>query len=369
MSTPTEELEFDVGQAEASAAEAECFAERVLGILNDGALCLMLSIGHRTGLLDAMRLTPPATAKELADRAGLQVRYVREWLGAMAAGGIIRFDPATMRYWLPPEHAIVLTRAAAAENMAVFAQYIALIGSVEDDIVRCFREGGGVPYARYAAFHEAIAEIRCQSGLPSFDTLVLRLAPDLSRRLTEGAKLLDLGCGRGPIVTSLARTFPNSVFTGIDTSDEAIDAARGEASRQDLQNVTFFAADVEDFERWVEPSSYDAVTTFDIGYDPWPVNVMCGIHRALRNDGVFLLRVIKWASYKHENVRHALGTFLYTTSCLHSMAVSPALNGDGLAAMWGERKTLECLRDVGFRSIEMYELPQDMMSNWYIARK
>lgn len=69
--------------------------------------------------------------------------------------------------WLPPEHAIALTTAAATDNMAVVAQYIALIGRVEDEIVRCFKDGVGVPYARYAAFHEAIAEIRCQAVLPS----------------------------------------------------------------------------------------------------------------------------------------------------------------------------------------------------------
>jgi hypothetical protein len=125
--------------------KAETFAGRLLGALNDGALCLMASIGHRTGLFDAMRDQPPQTSDEIASRAGLNERYVREWLGAMVTSGVISVDPESIRYHLPPEHAAYLTRAAGADNLAVFAQYVPLLGNVEDDIVECFKDGGGVP--------------------------------------------------------------------------------------------------------------------------------------------------------------------------------------------------------------------------------
>jgi hypothetical protein len=68
-------------------AKAEAFAGRFMTVLNDGALCLMTSVGHRTGLFDAMRAMPPSTSAEIATRAGLNERYVREWLGAMTTGG------------------------------------------------------------------------------------------------------------------------------------------------------------------------------------------------------------------------------------------------------------------------------------------
>ena len=123
--------------------KADAFVGGFLSALNHGALCLMTSVGHRTGLFDTMSDLPPSTADAIAKKAGLNERYVREWLGAMVTGGVIEVEPSTGRYLLPAEHAAVLTRASAADNMAVFSQYIAVMGSVEDDIVECFFKGGG----------------------------------------------------------------------------------------------------------------------------------------------------------------------------------------------------------------------------------
>jgi hypothetical protein len=109
----------------------------------------MASIGHRTGLFDTMSGLLPSTSEEIAKKAGLNERYVREWLGAMVTARVLDVDPTSTQYVLPPEHAAFLTRAAAADNVAVFAQYIALMGSVEDDIVECFKKGGGVAYEKF----------------------------------------------------------------------------------------------------------------------------------------------------------------------------------------------------------------------------
>ncbi|HVO91332.1 MAG TPA: hypothetical protein VMT22_00740, partial [Terriglobales bacterium] len=138
--------------------KSAAFADRLLDTLNRGALCLMISVGHRTGLFDAMRDLPPSTPAEVAARAGLNERYVREWLGAMATGRVIEIDPSGQRFFLPAEHAAYLARAAGADNIGVFAQYIAVLGAVEDDIVECFKRGGGVPYGRFPRFHEVMAE-------------------------------------------------------------------------------------------------------------------------------------------------------------------------------------------------------------------
>src|SRR5919201_3716671 len=124
MSTSKTRTEFDP-------AKAEAFADRVLTTLNDGSLCLMISVGHRTGLFDVLSTLPPATSEEIASHAGLHERYVREWLGAMVTAGGVEVDPATSRFVLPAEHAAFLTRAVVADNLAVFAQYIALLGGVE----------------------------------------------------------------------------------------------------------------------------------------------------------------------------------------------------------------------------------------------
>ncbi|MBP7610394.1 MAG: hypothetical protein KA760_12915, partial [Steroidobacteraceae bacterium] len=107
-----------------NAERSEAFARRLLDILNDGALAVMISLGHRTGLFDTLRDLPPSTSEEIADAAGLNERYVREWLGAMLAGRIIECDEDGARFSLPPERAASLTRQATPDNIAVFAQYI-----------------------------------------------------------------------------------------------------------------------------------------------------------------------------------------------------------------------------------------------------
>jgi 2-polyprenyl-3-methyl-5-hydroxy-6-metoxy-1,4-benzoquinol methylase len=352
------------------ARKAEAFGGLVLNALNGGAFCLMASVGHRTGLFDAMRQQPPMTSAAIAARAGLDERYVREWLGAMVTFGAVSVDPAGPAFSLPPEHAASLTRAAAADNIAVFAQYVALLGGVEDDVVECFRRGGGVPYERFPRFHAVMAEDSGQSVLSSLEAHILPLVPGLVERLSGGIRMLDVGCGRGRILIRLASLFPGSRFVGIDLSPDAIGSARDEASGAGLTNVDFVAADLSDFDAQAEPASFDFVTTFDAVHDQAkPLNVLKGIHRALRADGLYLMQDIKGSTDVSKNIGHPLGTFLYTISCMHCMTVSLAQGGEGLGAMWGEEKTRECLARAGFRSVVKHELAHDIQNNWYVITK
>jgi ubiquinone/menaquinone biosynthesis C-methylase UbiE len=354
----------------ADTAKAQAFAERLLTILNDGAVSLMISIGHRTGLLDAMRDAAPSSSAEIAARAGLSERYVREWLGAMVTGRIVNIDPARNRFSLPPEHAAFLTRAAGADNIGVFAQYIALLGSVEDEIVECFKKGGGVPYARFPRFHEVMAEDSGQSVLSSLESHILPLVPGLREKLTSGIHVLDLGCGRGRIINRLAELYPKSRFTGMDLSSEAVLSAWAEAAQKKLRNIEFIVTDLSHFDESAEVESFDLIATFDAIHDQAkPLNVLRGIHRALRSDGVYLMQDIKGSSDIHNNMDHPLGPALYTISCMHCMTVSLAQNGEGLGAMWGEEKTREYLAKAGFHAVEKKELAHDIQNNWYVVRK
>jgi 2-polyprenyl-3-methyl-5-hydroxy-6-metoxy-1,4-benzoquinol methylase len=351
-------------------AKAEAFASRFLTALNNGALCLMVSVGHRTGLFDVMSQSAPATSEEIAARAGLHERYVREWLGAMVTAEVVTIDPATMRCSLPAEHAAFLTRRAAADNMAVFAQYVGILGAVEDDIVDCFKRGGGVPYEKFGRFHEVMAEDSGQSVLSSLETHILPLVPGLTGRLGTGIRVLDVGCGRGRIVNRLAELYPHSTFVGMDLSRDAVAFAAGEASTKGLTNVEFVAVDLSNFDETGEPESFDVITTFDAIHDQArPLNVLKGIHRALKPDGTYLMQDISGTSHMHEDIRHPIGTFLYTVSCMHCMTVSLAQGGEGLGAMWGEEKTREYLLRAGFRSITTHRLAHDIQNNWYVVLK
>jgi ubiquinone/menaquinone biosynthesis C-methylase UbiE len=359
-----------VSPAAFDTSAAEAFGSRLLSALNDGALCLMLSIGHQTGLFDVMRERPASTSAELAGAAGLNERYVREWLGAMVTARVVSIDPATGRCTLPPEHAAFLTRATGADNLAFYARYIATLGGVEPDILQCFREGGGVPYSRFPTFHAVMEEDSGQSVLAALETHVLPLVPGLADRLAAGIDVLDLGCGRARVIRKLASLFPNSRFTGIDLSDEAIAHARERSREEGLTNVTFVQADLRNYDETAEPEAYDWITTFDAVHDqPAPLNLLRGIHRALRPDGVYLMQDIKASSHMHENLDHPIGTLLYTVSCLHCMTVSLAQGGEGLGAMWGEQKTCEYVDRAGFHSVEKHELAHDLQNNWYVIRK
>ena len=345
----------------------EDFAEKMIDVLNHGALSLMLSIGHRTGLFDAMDGLPPSTSAEIAQAAGLNERYVREWLGAMVTGGIVACDPEGPRYRLPREHGAVLTRAATPDNIAVFAQYIPLLGSVEDKIIDCFHNGGGVPYSEYTSFHDVMAEDSGQTVVAALIDHILPLAPGLPGALEQGIEVLDVGCGSGRALVLMAGTYPNSRFTGYDLSDEAIARGRAQAERAGLTNLHFEQRDLTEFE---PETRYDLITAFDAIHDQArPDKVLAGIARALRPGGTFLMQDIAGSSHVHNNVDHPVGPLLYTISCMHCMSVSLAQGGAGLGAMWGEEKACEMLRDAGFDAVAVKKLSHDFQNNFYIVSR
>jgi 2-polyprenyl-3-methyl-5-hydroxy-6-metoxy-1,4-benzoquinol methylase len=254
--------------------------------------------------------------------------------------------------------------------MTVVSQFFAGLGSVEDQIVQCFRTGGGVPYSRFPRFHEVMAEDSSQSVLSSLEPHVLPLVPGLTDALQRGIRVLDVGCGRGLIMIRLAELYPSSRIVGIDLSADAIAFARVETARRGLRNVEFDVRDASDFDATAERDVFDVITTFDAIHDQArPLNVLQGIHRALKPAGVYLMQDINGTGRLHEDVEHPFGTLLYTISCLHCMTVSLAQGGEGLGAMWGAAKAHEYLRAAGFRSIETHRLAHDVMNNWYVVRK
>lgn len=341
------------------------FAQRVLGILNQGALALMLSIGHRAGIFDAMRRLGFATSRELADEAGLAERYVREWLGAMATGGIVEYEPRSGAFRLPPEHAAVLTREAR-QNLAATAQWIPLLAGVEDEVLSCFERGGGVPYASYERFHQVMAEDSDQTTVAALADSIVPLVPGLRERLEGGIDVLDVGCGSGGVVHELARLFPRSRFTGYELSAGAVAEARTAALDLGLRNVHFEVRDVADLEL---RETFDLVTAFDAIHDQArPDSVLRAIGRALRPGGVFLMQEIRGSSRIEEDAKLPLAPFFYTVSCLHCMTVSLAQGGAGLGAMWGVETASRMLDAAGFAQVEVRTLPRDLLNQYYVAR-
>lgn len=351
----------------------EEFGEKLVSILNHGSLALMLSIGHRTGLLDAMsRLDAPATSVGIAKAANLNERYVREWLGAMATGGIVTVEGMNggTRYHLPRQHAALLTRDAGADNFATVMQYMSVLGGVEDEIVECFKKGGGVPYTSYKRFHDVMAEESGQTaGFGLFDH-VLPLVPGLLDALTSGIDVADLGCGRGRTLIMMARAYPNSTFTGYDLSQDAVAAARALAAEFGLKNIQFVQRDLTTWDDDAPAEAFDLVTTFDAVHDQArPDRMLRGIQRSLKPDGTYLMQDIKASSEVANNAGNPLAPFIYTISCMHCMTVSLAQGGMGLGAAWGKELAVKMLRDAGFKSVSIKTLNHDIVNYYYIVTK
>jgi SAM-dependent methyltransferase len=350
-------------------SRAEAFAERMLDILNSAAIAVMMSVGHRTRVLDKLAELGTSTSGELAEAAGLNERYVREWLGSMTTGRVVEYEPATGRYRLPPEHASWLTRAASPDNLAVEAQWITTLSAVEDDIVECFEKGGGVPYERFSRFHEVMAEESAQTVLSVLFSHILPLVAGAEEMLESGISALDLGCGRGRALLMLAERFPASTFLGYDLSTEAVSYASEQATTRALDNVRFEARDLSTFDVDAEPESFELVMTFDAVHDQArPLAMLKGIRRALTADGVYLMQDIQGSSHVHENVDHPGGPLLYMISCMHCMTVSLAQGGDGLGAMWGEQKARELLAEAGFGSVDVQLLEHDPFNAYFVVR-
>ncbi len=349
------------------AARAEAFLDRVAGLVNDGAIATMISIGHRTGLFDTLAELPPATSAEIAEEAALAERYVREWLAVMVTGRIIDYDPARGTYRLPPEHAASLTRGGALGNMAVYAQHVALLGQVQDRLLACFETGAGTRYEDYPCFHHMMAEDSGQTVTAGLFDHILPLVPGLAARLEAGIDVLDAGCGQGSALIALAERYPRSRFTGYDLGEDAIVHAAEVARRAGLGNVRFETRDLSGYD---ERARFDLITSFDAVHDQKdPAGLIRGLHGALRPGGIYLMQDIGGSARLENNLDFPMAAFLYAISCAHCTPVSLGQGGAGLGTMWGWETAEAMLRDAGFAEVSRHVLPHDPMNVWFVARR
>ncbi len=337
----------------------------MLGVINSASTALGLSIGHRLGLFDTMAGLEPSTSEQIAAAAGLQERYVREWLNGMVVAKVVEYEPNAQAYQLPAEHAAV-TRAAGPGNIANFAQFIPLLSSVEGELMDAFRDGGGVPYSSYTAFHGLMHENSAARFDHNLVETQIPLVEGIVPKLEAGIAVADMGCGSGHAMNLMAQAWPNSQFTGHDFSEQPINAAREEAAAMGLANASFELTDVANLPG---ENLYDLVTTFDAVHDQAdPAGLLASIARVLKPDGTYLCADIAASSYVHENMDHMTGPFFYTVSLFHCMTVSLALDGDGLGAMWGEQQALQMLADAGFAKVDVKQVEGDIFNNYYLAR-
>ncbi|WP_024877592.1 class I SAM-dependent methyltransferase [Saccharomonospora piscinae] len=348
------------------AERAERFAEHLMELTTGGMLSHLIGIGHRTGLFDALA-SGPADSPTLARRANLHERYVREWLGAMATGGIVSYDPGEGSFTLPAEHAVCL-RGSTAANLAPFTLAVAHLGEHLDELEEAFRHGGGVPYER---FRPRFTEIMDGMSRGVFDDQLISgivpAVPGLAERLSAGARVADIGCGTGHSVTLLAAEYPASTFTGYDFASDALDRGRAEVAERGLANASFQALDIVELP--TDPP-FDVVFAFDTIHDQAePARVLRRVHDALVPGGRFVMLDTRAATELADNLDNPFAPLLYSVSTLHCMTVSLARGGAGLGTVWGEQLARRMLAEAGFTDVAVSEVPDDPLDSVYSCRR
>jgi SAM-dependent methyltransferase len=350
--TTTEQIELEDQDVDAAAVEK--FAGKLVETITGGLLTCLIEIGFRTRLFE-LATAGPATSAELAERGGLQERYVREWLAAMTSAGIFSYDAESRRFWLPVEHAAVLT-GDTYDNLAPLAYLVSVITRRGDAVTKCFSEGGGVPWDAYLPEMHDLMDILWQ---PMYrDSLVqqiLPLAPGLIEKLEAGTRVADVACGSGNSTLVLARRFPNSTFVGYDLDADAIATARSRAAG--LTNVSFEVADVATLT--TDQPFGVAFVFFAIHDQARPLEALRSIGSILEPGGTFLMDEPSISSNLEDNIGNPIASMTYGISVLHCMTVSLAQGGAGLGTGWGEQVARRLLSEAGFGAVEVYDAPGD----------
>ena len=342
----------------------QSFGRRILDVITDSALSMLITLGYRTRLFEAAA-RGPATSHELAERSGLQERYVREWLGAMVTAGFFTLDPTNGRCILPAEHAVWLT-GSSAHNLAPMTGTVGSYAGVLAELEQCFRDGGGVPSASYPALIDGRDDLCRRIYDEHLIKDFLGAVTGLSERLAAGIEVLDIGCGTGHAVNLMASAYPHSSFVGVDIVASALARAAEEGAAMGLANARFILLDVTELPP--EPS-YDVITAFDVVHDlRAPDIVLRRVHDALRPDGTFVMLDLNFSSQLEHNIGNPFAPLYYGISLMHCMTISLAESGAGLGAVWGRELATRMLGAAGFASVEIRSTPRPQ-NCIYICRR
>lgn len=326
---------------------------RQLQVDMGGALIMALCyLGDRLGVFQALADGRPLTVRELAERTGLQERYLLEWVSALAAAGYLDYDPLTATFRISPEQALVLLDESSPLYLA--GTYIYAIACIRQlpALMEAFQRGGGVPFAQ---FGPEIVEGIEKMFRPGYERSVvqswLAAVPDVEERLRQGGLAAEVGCGAGQALVPVAKAFPNSRFVGYDIDAYSIQRARARAREEGLEERLHF----EQTPAQAMPADgrYDLVMAFNCIHDMAdPKGALAAIRRSLKPTGAFLWSEAKASDRLEENAT-PMGRLLYAASCMHCLTVSLAGGGLGLGTVVGPEKARELALEAGFSSFQV----------------
>jgi SAM-dependent methyltransferase len=345
--------------------KARKFLFQVNNDIGAAMLGAMNYLGDRLGIFKTLAEAGWVTSDELAERAGLNERYIREWLGAVTSAGYVTYDPATKKFMLPPEHAMVLAREESPFFMGGFMEMVIPNVSVAPKLIEAFRKGGGVPQSEYPPETWEAME-RSSAGMYRNQLIRkwLPTMPQVVEVLSNGGSAADIGCGSGRAVITLATAFPKAKVFGFDVHPGSVERAVANAKAAGVTDrVSFEARDATK----LPENQFDFISTFDVVHDSVnPVALLKSIKRAMRKDATYLMLEVNVSPNLEDNIGPT-GKMMYSVSTLYCMTTSLAHGGAGIGACMGEPKARELVAEAGFTQFRRLPI-EDMFSALYEIR-
>ena len=306
----------------------------------------MVVIGEKLGLYKALAGHPLSSA-ELAAKTKTDERYLREWLSSQAAGGYVTYDAATDKFSLSQEQEFTLAMEDSPAYLpGAFELALGSLAAVPR-IVESFRSGAGMGWHEHADgvfhgcekfFRPGYAANLVSSWIPALD--------GVKEKLEAGARVADVGCGKGASTILMAKAFPKSQFFGFDYHDKSIEAARESAVRQGVADrVTFQVASAKSF----PGKNYDFVAVFDCLHDMGdPIGAAAHVRQSLGKDGTWMI-VEPFANDQLKDNLNPVGRVYYSFSTLLCTPCSRSQEvGLCLGAQAGEGRIRDVVKAAGF---------------------
>lgn len=318
-------------------------------------------IGVKTGIFRAMAGKGPMTLKQVVETTGLQSRYVHEWLKGMVCAGYLDYDPEAETYNLPVEHAFLLASERTDHFMGGLFCTAPVLLRFAPRVAEAFEKGGGVPYEDYGADGlEAFDMVNRGQYEQRFAGYWLNSLPEVVERLKTGGSVLDVGCGVGRVVLTLAKTFPRATVVGVDLDRESIRQAHVAAAAEGLSaRVRLLAHTIGELG---PEEKFDLVTACDCVHDfAAPVEKLKEILKRMKPDGVLFVLEPKVADRLEDN-RNSMVTMFYGFSVFHCMTQSLAQGGAGLGTCMGPARLKALLGEAGFTRFETLDIKSQSFS-------
>jgi SAM-dependent methyltransferase len=339
-----------MASTEIDVAKLEAFMGRVVMDMGAVISAPLMVIGEKLGLYKAMAGAGPMSSQEIADRAGVAERPVREWLRNQAAGGYVSYDAESDRYTLPDEQAMALADEESPVYVLGAFELIESLYADSEQILDAFRSGKGMGWHEHDHRLFRGTERFFRPGYKAH--LVAEWIPALdgvAAKLERGAKVADVGCGHGASTVLMAQAYPNSTFVGFDYHDGSIEQARQRAADAGVTgNTSFETAAAKDF----PGSDYDLVCMFDCLHDMGdPVGAAKHVREVLAEDGTWMI-VEPFANDSVEENLNPVGRVFYGASTIVCTPASLSQEvGLALGAQAGEAQLANVVRQGGFTNV------------------